>query len=68
MKITEQIKVIKSLIKEKQSTEIKDLDIEKRIEISKQLFVLNETLEKLLHSIGLKTEEEKEKEREYYAR
>lgn len=68
MKIIDKIKIIESLIKEKQSTDLKSLSENQRLLVSQQLFVLNETQTSLMHSIGLKTKEEKEYEEEYYGR
>lgn len=68
MKIIDKIKIIESLIKEKQSTDLKSLSENQRLLVSQQLFVLNETQTSLMHSIGLKTKKEKEYEEEYYGR
>lgn len=65
MKIIEKIKIIESLIKEKQTTDLKSLGDKQRLLVSQQLFVLNETQTNLMHSIGLKTKEEKEEEKFY---
>lgn len=66
MKIIEKIKILDTIIQEKEKTELKKLDEKNRLLTSQQIFVLNELKIELMHHIGLKTQEETEKDREYY--
>lgn len=68
MKVLEKIKIIESIIEEKQKHEIKDIEESERVLVSKQIFVLKQVREFLMHSIGLKTEEEKSYERQFQSR
>lgn len=68
MKIIEKIKILDNLIKEKEKIDIKSLGEQERYIISQQIFVLKETKVAMMHSIGLKTKEEKQRERMFYGK
>lgn len=66
MKIKEKIKILDTILSEKRKTDPKSINENQRILTSQQIFVLEDMKTQLLHSIGEKTTEEKEREDFYY--